>query len=265
MNGLTAINIEFTSRCNKSCWMCGRRKVDRDFPEKATSYGDMPIEMVESISKQVPEGIVVQFHNNGEPLLYPRLKEALGLFPHCIRQLDTNGKLLLEKAEDLIGNLDVLTVSVIQDDTHFDRYLQWESVTGFLKIKGDQKPRMVYRCLGEVDTLSWKCLQGMVVTRTLHDAMGSFNYKKPVTIPEIGICDNFLTRLSIDRFGNVSPCPRFDPHGLGIIGNINDQSLEEIWDSDVRQFQKRMHILGSRDLLPLCSQCDYWGVPIGGV
>ena len=29
------LNIELTSRCNKNCWMCGRRKVDRDYPEIA--------------------------------------------------------------------------------------------------------------------------------------------------------------------------------------------------------------------------------------
>ena len=30
-NGLTTVNVELTSRCNKSCWMCGRRKVDAEY------------------------------------------------------------------------------------------------------------------------------------------------------------------------------------------------------------------------------------------
>lgn len=41
LNGLGTINIELTSRCNKNCWMCGRRKVDREYPELALNYGDM--------------------------------------------------------------------------------------------------------------------------------------------------------------------------------------------------------------------------------
>ena len=32
LNGLGNINIELTSRCDKSCWMCGRRKVEKGFP-----------------------------------------------------------------------------------------------------------------------------------------------------------------------------------------------------------------------------------------
>ena len=40
-NGLAVVNVELTSRCNKDCWMCGRRKVDREYPEIVMNYGDM--------------------------------------------------------------------------------------------------------------------------------------------------------------------------------------------------------------------------------
>jgi len=61
-NGLTTVNVELTSRCNKDCWMCGRRKVDRDHPEITMNYGDMDLKLVASIAKQLPDGIVVQLH-----------------------------------------------------------------------------------------------------------------------------------------------------------------------------------------------------------
>ncbi|MBI4620258.1 MAG: hypothetical protein HY739_08870 [Desulfobacterales bacterium] len=91
-NGLYCINLELTSRCNKNCWMCGRRKIDREYPEIAMNYGDMDLELVKKIAKQLPEGIVVQFHNNGEPLLYPRFGEAIRLFKDQIKCVDTNAK-----------------------------------------------------------------------------------------------------------------------------------------------------------------------------
>ena len=119
-NGLTTVNVELTSRCNKNCWMCGRRKIDRDYPKLALKYGDMEFELVKSIAEQLPEGIVVQLHNNGESLLYPRFEEAARLFRRQIRCLDTNGKLLIEKADEVIDNLDTLTISTFSRDEEGD-------------------------------------------------------------------------------------------------------------------------------------------------
>src|SRR3989338_8743152 len=103
-NGLYCIHLELTSRCNKDCWMCGRRKLDKDYPEITTNYGDMDFGLVKKIAEQLPEGIVVQFHNNGEPLLYPKFGEAVRLFENQIKCTDTNGKLLLKKADEIIDN-----------------------------------------------------------------------------------------------------------------------------------------------------------------
>jgi radical SAM protein with 4Fe4S-binding SPASM domain len=263
MNGLTAVNIELTSRCNKSCWMCGRRKVDKDFPKIKAEYGDIDFDLVKRIAGLVPEGIMVQFHWNGEPLLYDNLGMALGLFKNNIRCLDTNGKRLLKKADELIDNLDVITISVIQDDEKTETSYQKYNIREFIKLKGKRKPRIVYRCLGDVNTKWYEKHQGMVVTRTLHKPMGSFDYEKKVTIPETGICQEVLTKLAIDRYGNVSPCVRFDPEHNNIIGNVKLSPLEEIWNSPKRQKLVQMHIDGKRDEIEFCKQCDYWGVPIG--
>ena len=261
MIGLTTLNIELCSRCNKSCWMCGRRKIEREHPEWC-DYGDMPIRMVQEVADQTPVDIVVQFHWNGEPLLYEWLGDALSMFEDNIRGLDTNGKLLLAKADDIIDNLEVLTVSVIQDDEQFEKYLQWENVRGFISKKGNRKPRMVYRCLGKVDTSKWSQLPGTVVTRTLHDAMGSFQYKKTVTIPEMGTCLEMLNHFAIDRFGNIFPCVRFDPQGKNLLGHI-DEGLTTVWYGDKRKDWVRKHVEGKRNEVPLCAECDYYGIPIG--
>ncbi len=116
LNGLTTVNVELTSRCNKNCWMCGRRKIDRDFPELASKYADMDFTLVNLITKQLPPGIVVQFHSNGEGMLYPKFGEAVRLFERQIKCITTNGLLLLEKANEVIGNLDTVAVSIIQDE-----------------------------------------------------------------------------------------------------------------------------------------------------
>lgn len=262
LDGLCNVNVELTSRCNKNCWMCGRRKVERDYPEMTLEYGDMDFNLVEKIARQLPPNVVVQLHNNGEALLYPRFGDAVRLFSRQVTNVVTNGKLLIEKAEEIIGNLDTLAVSVFENDSESDE--QYEIVREFLTIKGDRKPFTILRLNGRVDHDRYRPLGLLMATRIIHSPMGSFNYRsRTPTIPEIGICLDFLHHLAINRKGKVSICVRFDPKGAGVIGDANEQPLEEIWCSSRRMEWLEYHKQGRRSEVPLCSYCHFWGVPTG--
>lgn len=262
LHGLANINVELTSRCNKNCWCCGRRKIERDYPELTSKYGDMDFELVKKIAKQLPPNIVVQLHNNGEGTLYPRFGEAVRLFRRQITNIVTNGKLLLEKADEIIDNLDIITISIIENDPEAEE--QYKTIEEFLRIKGNQKPYVVFRLNGDVDSSKYEKFGCTIARRILHDPMGSFNYKKrDPTVPEAGICLDFLHHMAINCHGLVSICVRFDPKGLGVIGDANKESLEEIWNSKKRVKWLEYHKQGRRDKVPLCSYCQFWGVPTG--
>jgi len=258
-NGLTTVNVELTSRCNKDCWMCGRRKVEREYPQLAIRYKDMDFSLVKSIARQLPAGIVVQLHNNGEPLLYPEFGKAARLFNRQIRCTDTNGKLILEKSDEIIGNLETLTISTFENDTEAEQ--QYAKIRKFLKIKGSRRPNVIIRCLGEMDIDRYRKLNCIIATRILHSPLGSFKYKKSPTIPEIGICLDLLNHMVIRSDGKVSICVRFDPRGLGIIGDCAKKPLVDIWNSPQRKRWVQYHIDGQRRKVPLCSDCEFWGVP----
>lgn len=261
LNGLTTINIELTSRCNKACWMCGRRKVDKEYPDLALDYGDMDFPLLQKIAPQIPQGIVVQFHRDGDALLYPQFGEAVSLFSKNIRNIVTNGKLLVEKSSEIINNLETLSISIFERDV--DAEEQKELIAEFLAIKGARKPFVTLRLIGDVDQKPYEKFGQMFVRRVLHAPMGSFGYvKRTPTIPEIGICWDFLGHPCIDRKGNVSLCVRFDPKHLGILGNLHYNSLEELWNGELRTEWKNLHIKGERHKVPLCASCEYWGVPI---
>lgn len=258
MSLFSTINVELCSHCNKQCWMCGRRKIEREHPELA-NWGDMDFNLVKIIARQLPSNIIVQFHNNGEGLLYPLFGEAVKLFKKQIKCITTNGKLLVEKADEIIGNLDTIAISIIQDDPESEE--QFKIIKEFLKLKGNKKPFVIFRLLGDVDSKRYENLNGIIVRRILHNPMGSFNYTKQPTIPETGICGDMLNHLCISRNGEVSICVRFDPHKLGVIGNANNQTLEEIWNNKKRLQWLEYHKQGRRDKIPLCSKCDFWGIP----
>lgn len=263
LTGLVVLNVELTSKCNKNCWCCGRRKIEKEYSH-LTDWGDMDLELLKKIVEQLPANIVVQLHNNGDPTLYPRLREAIELFERQIKCMDTNGKLLIEKADEIIDNLDTLTISIIENDPEGEE--QYKIVKEFLKIKGNRKPFMIYRLLGNIDKKledKYKQLPGLIAKRILHNPMGSFEYKKQVTIPEIGICLDLLSHLVIDRYGNTFPCVRFNPNKYNLLGNIKENSLDEIWNSDYRKYLIREHVKGNRNCSPLCGKCEFYGVPIG--
>lgn len=260
LNGLVNVNIELTSRCNKNCWICGRRKIEKGYPALALKCGDMPFESIENIVRQLPSNIVVQLHNNGEALLYPKFGEAVKLFGKQITNIVTNGKLLLEKADEIINNLDTMAISIFENDSEADE--QFFTIKQFLKLKGKKKPYTILRINGKVEEDKYKELGLIFARRALHSPMGSFNYRKiEPTIPEIGICLDFLSHLAINISGDVSICVRLDPEGLGIIGNINEQPLDEIWTCEKRMEWLKLQRQGRRSDIPLCTYCHFWGVP----
>jgi len=261
ITGLTFAHIELTSKCNKSCWMCGRRKLEEISPEKC-NWDDMNFRLVKKIAPQLPRGIIVHLHNNGEPLMYPLLREALLLFGRQIRCFNTNAKLLLDKAYEVIGMMERLTISIIPNDPEADE--QYETVKRFLLLKGDKKPYMVYRLLGAVENSErWSELPGTVVKRILHNPLGSYDYVSEVTKPECGFCIEPFSHIAIDKDGLVSVCVRFDPEKKLVIGDIKKSPLWRIWHSEERAKILKAHINDKRHELPVCSECDYYGIPKG--
>lgn len=257
-NSLCGVHVELSSRCNKSCWMCGRRKVEKN--NTRVKYGDMDFELVEKIARELPSNIVVQFHKDGESLLYLRFGEAVKLFGRQITSLTTNGKLLVEKADEIIGVLDTLSVSVVEGDDESEE--QYRILKKFLKMKGDKKPFTNAKLVGKVDPKRYEKLGLLIVKRALHDPMGSFRYeKRSPAIPEIGICWALLKYMVINREGKVSICARFDPDGMMVIGNANNESLDDIWNCDKRMNFIQYHKAGRRNEIPFCYKCEFWGVP----
>jgi MoaA/NifB/PqqE/SkfB family radical SAM enzyme len=234
--------------------------MERENPELA-KWGDMSWDLVESIARQLPPGIIVQFHDNGEPLLYPRFGEAVELFHRQIKCTDTNGKLLMEKADEIVDNLDTITISTFEDDPEADE--QYKIIKEFLAYKGNRKPNVIIRCLGDMDLERYKKLGCIIATRILHSPNGSFAYKKSPTVPEAGICLDLLSHMDIKRDGRVAMCVRYDPEGHGIIGDANTTALKDIWNSKLRKSYLQYHIRGQRNKVRLCQTCEFWGVPTG--
>lgn len=257
----TTINVELTDRCNKACWICGRRKREKEHLEIVKTYGDMPFTLLAKIAEQIPPDVQVALHNNGEPLLYPWFGDAVKEFAHYgVRtHATTNGKLLMEKFDEIVGNLDTLAISAIENDP--EQLEQYGIIERFIEEKGGRKPLTILRLNGRVDDTLYVKPGCPIARRQLHSPDGSFNYKSSTVIPESGVCWDALHHPAINKDGDVSICVRYDPQRCGVLGNVKDKPLDDILNGEKRQVWINHHYEGRRDLVPLCRTCEYWGIP----
>jgi radical SAM protein with 4Fe4S-binding SPASM domain len=247
------INIELTSRCNKACSICPRW---RDGNVK----GDIPFALLEKIEPQIEDNTIVHFHDNGEPLLYPYLKEAFDLFWKKIKHFDTNGILLYERASQLLS-VDVISVSIIQGDVIADE--QIDILRKYLSVR-PEKQIVVARCVGTIDRRRSEIIKSLnlpTVRRVLHSYKGRTNYTKTTIKPEDFICRDFLNHPTIDCAGKFHICTKYDPNNKGVIGDVNYQTINEIWHSQVRLDVLRKHVSGKRNRIEFCKECEYYGYP----
>lgn len=264
MNQPSMIHLELSAKCNKDCPMCQRRQAEREAPDIVAKWGYMTMDLVERLSVELPESIVLSLHGRGEPLMYKDLALALGLLRSNGRILhfDSNIISLLEKADDVIGNLDILTVSLLEGNSYKSTVEQYNILREFLKLKGNRKPMVIIRKTGQIrlDPM-WDYLGLPIVTRPLHSKGGRKGYSSSPTMPEFGICLEILNRLFIAYDGKVRPCVRYDIHEENVIGNLNDNRLGDIWGSVTRLSRLQEHVRGLRN--GFCKECQYWGVPHG--
>lgn len=264
LNGLAQINIELTAACDKRtlCAFCGHQN-DKINPNRK---GEMPFALLCKIRDQLPKGMVVQLHRDGEPTHYSRLGAALLALSPFIVSIVTHGENLAEKAQEIIDRCTTVTVSVFKGDPDGGR--QYVNIRDFLRVKGDRQPQLNIKIVGDM-TDEMESLYGTlgvpIIRRLLHVPQGNHKYfRRSPTIPEHGICADMLHHPSIDWRGRLFICNRLDVRDEGLLGDLNTQSLDELWNGEKRREWLDAHKRGRRDLAaPLCHNCTFWGVPSG--
>ena len=269
LNGLTQLNIELTSRCDKQtlCGFCGHQD---PAVHPTLRFGEIDPAFIMKIAVEVfplRTSCVVQFHRDGDPLAasVKTLNMALGAFASNLISIVTHGERLGARAHELIGNCQSVCVSIFRGDP--DRELQLQSLTEFLKQKGDRLPKVLLKVVGDMhdDELApYVALDLPIMRRLIHLPTGNNKYAhRSPTMPEHGLCEDLLHHPSIAWDGRVYLCNRLDTKDLGLIGNLNEESLDAIWNGKLRADYLQKHLDGRRKDVPPCADCLYYGIPTG--
>ncbi len=271
--------IEPTNNCNLNCVMCPRKLSSR-------KIGYMDFELFKKIideSVQYGKRGVITLHKDGEPLLHPQLGQMIAyvkekMAAHILR-LSTNALLLDEvrSKELILSGLDAITISL--DGTNEETYRKirggdYHKVVNntlrFIKIRNDMcrtRPWVTLQMIKTADTVGqishfkelWRPVADAIEIKEFLNWGGTIPAEE-VRLPNLDSrepCLDLWTYLTInwDGYGSIC-CLDFDCKG--IVGDVNQQSLKEIWDGKGISQYRLTHINHLWQQVPLCKDCNIW-------
>lgn len=270
--------IENTNHCNLSCVFCANPTMNR-------SKGFMSRELFDSIINQCKEMEIenVLIQGYGEPLLdrdyIAKVKFAKNRgikYVHCV----TNGTLLDNNiAEKLVNaGLDYLYISIdaataetynkIHGTTNdkFDKLVEnIINLSNIKKSRGTQKPLVELRfkefdlTKGERKAFMQRFLpvaDKINVYLNITNWPGSdIESSIPKNAPLMKFpCYNLWSTIYVAHDGGIPICCQ-DFECSTIIGNLNEESIVEVWKGEKLTRLRELHLTEEFDQIPVCKVC----------
>ena len=287
-----AINLELTNRCNLSCNMCPRSNIS------GLDVGDMDFELFKKVLDDLRPFIKwntsLTLVGLGEPLLYPKLAEAIAYakttYPEIPINLSTNGVLLdsdrAHALTRLMGQGD-FCISVNADNPNTYEWLMGSdkfdlvvsNTKQFLSIRkadrSGQKLKVIIQIMrtkntGDTEIREFKKFWAPFMLP--HDEVGvksilNWGGKIPVenfNSPRVKLrrypCLELWISMTIDIAGNVYPCCEalsFRKDSSLILGNVRWEPLAQIYLDRIDHF-RQAHLRNEQKLIPDCVACDFY-------
>lgn len=258
-----AIFFEVRTRCNSNCSFCSASVQNEIRKDESMSF-DLYKKVIDELKSLNFSGKIA-YHVNNEPLIFPQLPEFIEYarknLPGAWLQILTNGRALtFEKAQTLLekginelsinrygDNLSAELPKVIGDirNNLLPKFYKPEQIKpGFGPDRGNPVFRFnVFR----------RDVNEILTTR----AGNAPNKTEKSRMPR-GFCEHPFTQFNITADGRVSKCCA-DFHFSEVMGNVNNQSLMEIWNG--KEFNKVRSYLrnNNREAMETCAKCDYFG------
>lgn len=238
MNLFNVFTIETHNRCTRRCWFCKFGQKSR-----SSSYRLLPDELIEKIADNLHDlnfrGRISPFGIN-EPLLDSRMVDIIRLLrskcPQAFISIGSNGDLLTEEIFHALmaAGLDALGLAVYDEAS-------WKRLEPYHKY-----PNVRFNDMRIPD-------------RWVENRGGSLGNAKPWPALDIHRpCLRPFTMMVIRSDGNVVLCCG-DMYSDVVLGNVAQQRLEEIWNSEGFNFYRTRLASAGRAGLKLCQGCSHDG------
>ena len=258
------IDIELTNYCNFTCQMCpGQQKANRP---RGHMLDRTWFKLLREASKQKTP---IRFVRWGEPTIHPKFVEWVGMAKteELLVHVNTNGstlakpktKMLIKRGLNMCDSVkfsfqgvDSATYFEMRRDSGFQRLMF--DISAFYQTRRGEKPfvEIATTTNGEdaaefIRTASYNS-DKVSVGRTVE-----FGGKNEGLDPVMK-CSEVFSKLSINWDGSVSACCA-DYDNLMVVGNLEDESLEEIWNGHKLKELRRLIATKNHRSHKLCKDC----------
>jgi MoaA/NifB/PqqE/SkfB family radical SAM enzyme len=261
------VQIESTNICNAKCVFCPRDDMHR-------RQGIMSVELFRKIVDEcVTLGIThVRMHNYGEAFMDRKLVEKVKYAKdRGIKEVGmiSNGSLITDHvARGMIdAGLDAINISVdasgkeVFETTRvglkYDKVIaNIERLVRLRAESGKRRPKLILSFVRQNNSADeqafiehWRAIADKIHITDLHNWAGTLNTESDVNYP----CYRPWLTFTVLWDGRVSLCCA-DFDGKTILGDLNTQSIAEIWNADPYRDVRRQHLeSGGPDI---CRACD---------
>ncbi len=271
------ISLELTNACNARCIMCPRDQLSR-------KIGNIGMDVVEKLCADAVGRPLdkINLFGFGESLLHPRIIDIIGRIktslPAVKLNLSTNAQLLDDKLSvGLLGsgidriNIDIdgvtrQTYEGIRKQLDFDRVNS--NAKHLIAMRNELHSRVkISVTIIDMDVThrevpvfreAWSHLADTVYVNHYNTWVGIFpDRNTPITdMDQFAFpCKNPWKEMIVNYDGSVAFCC-MDFNSTIVLGNIKDQTVEQIWRGEKMERLRQLHLEGRYSEIPLCSTCN---------
>lgn len=286
VESLLNVYMEPTNRCNLNCSFCARDNMNREFAM-------LDMETFQNTIDSLPEGTYITLAGNGEPTLNPHFYDMVSYASRKNMHVSviTNGCTLNEANRKKLINsgisrvqisfqsLDKKTDEQVMEGVKFEKVLL--NILAFIKeVRESETP--IYICISTVEIEEGK--EFAKVTKEFWSKMPIDNYyegkllslqtdsKKIKEIKreraeQYRSCASPWISVKVNANGETNPCV-YDFSSKFSIGNIKENTLDEILNSQKALTFRKASLLGDMEYLDkigyCCKNCNTWKKEVNG-
>ena len=263
MQGLNTLQVETTNICNAKCVFCPHDKFKIFGTMTETLYRRI-VDMATTLPNL--ETFIPML--TGEPFCdhdyMERLYYARKQLPSARIYIYTNGSLLTEKIIDALGkipniglyiSLNAASINTRKRLMGLDDFKYVAKMLNYLYSKRIfyQTTMVEHPSISLEEKTAFKHKSGQII---YYSSWGGekFKFERP---PETPPCRRLLHHITVRYTGEVNLCC-FDPFGQVKLGDLNEQTIEEVWLSEQSQTLRQLHKTNKAHTLKLCKYCDVY-------